>query len=308
MHWIKKACCALAFTFAATSGAHAQTKITLGHTGVADYLASFVAQERGFFKKHGLEVTFQQVAGGALAPGLQGGSLQMATLPPTNMLLGIDGGLDLVAVAGTSVTAKTDENFGLLAGAPSEIHKPEDLVGKKVGVPSIGGSLYVLARKWIADQGIDTGKVNFVEVNFPQTGDLLKSGTIDAGVSADPFLPRAVKAGNARVLAYFPAFLPENTSGVFYATTRKWAEANQAAVGQFRAAIAEAIEFTKANPEAAREDLAKYIKLPAPVLASIPTPRLSAEASPEQLSFWIDTMHGMELIRAKPDAGAIIAK
>jgi len=308
MHWLKKACCALAFGLAASSSAHAQTAITLGHTGVADYLASFVAQERGFFKKHGLDVTFQQVAGGALAPGLQGGSLQMATLPPTNMLLGIDGGLDLVAVSGTSVTAKTDENFGLLAGAPSGIHKAEDLPDKKVGVPSIGGSLYVLARKWIGDQGIDTKKVNFVEVNFPQTGDLLKNGTIDAGVSADPFLPRAVKAGNARVLAYFPASLPENTSGVFYATTRKWAEANAEAVSQFRAAIAEAIEFIDANPEAAREDLGKYIKLPAPVLASIPTPRLKEEVAPEQLAFWIDTMHDMEMIRTKPDPATIIAK
>ncbi|QJW83764.1 ABC transporter substrate-binding protein [Ramlibacter terrae] len=76
----------------ATMGVQAQTKVTVGHTGVADYLGAFVAQEEGFFRKHGLEVTFQQVAGGALVPGLQGGSLQMATLPPTNMLLANDGG------------------------------------------------------------------------------------------------------------------------------------------------------------------------------------------------------------------------
>ena len=308
MHWFKKACYALAFGVAATSSAQADTAITLGHTGVADYLASFVAQERGFFKNHGLNVTFQQVAGAALAPGLQGGSLQMATLPPTNMLLGIDGGLDLVVVSGTSVSKKTDENFGLLTGANANIQKASDLQGKKVGVPSIGGSLYVLARKWIGDQGIDTKKVSFVEVNFPQTGDLLKNGTIDAGVSADPFLPRAVKAGGAHVLAYFPASLPENTSGVFYATSGKWAKEHPEAVAGFRAAIAEAVKFVQENPEAAREDLAKYIKLPPPVLASIPTPRLQAEVTPDQLAFWIDTLYSMEMIRKKPDAAALIAR
>ncbi|HEY8360003.1 MAG TPA: ABC transporter substrate-binding protein, partial [Ramlibacter sp.] len=98
----------------ATVGAHAQTKVTIGHTGVAEYLGAFVAQEEGFFRKHGIDVTFQQVAGGALVPGLQGGSLQMATLPPTNLLLANDGGLDLVAVAGTSVLDKSDTNVGLL--------------------------------------------------------------------------------------------------------------------------------------------------------------------------------------------------
>lgn len=308
MHWLKKTCCALALGLATASIGYAQTSITLGHTGAADYLASFVAQERGFFKKHNLNVTFQQVAGGALAPGLQGGSHQIATLPPTNLLLGVDGGLDLVVISGTAVTTKTDKNSGLLAGAPSSVHKAEDLLGKKVGVPSIGGSLYVLARKWISDQGVDTSKVNFVEVNFPQTGDLLKNGTIDAGVSADPFLPYAISAGKARVLTYFPASLPENTAAVFYASTRKWADANPQAVSQFRAAIAEAIQYIEANPQAAREDLAKYIRLPAPVLAAIPTPRLQEQVTPEQLAFWIDTMHDMGLIRSKPDPNALIAK
>lgn len=294
----------LAVAFAATAGA--QTKITLGHTGVADYLASFVAKEQGYFEKHGLDVSFQQVAGAALVPGLQGGSLQVATLPPTNMLLAIDGGLDLVAIAGTSATAKDDKNMGLLAGADSGISNAKSLVGKKVGVPSIGGSLYVLARKWIADQGVDVQKVQFVEVNFPQTGDLLKGKTIDAGVSANPFMQRVVKTGNASVLAYFPASLPTDTSGVFYGATRKWADANPDAVKAFKAAIAEAVEFVKKNPEAARADLGKYIKLPAPVLASIPTPRLKADVTEAQIQFWIDTLYEMQMIRAKPVAATLI--
>jgi len=284
----------------------AQTKITLGHTGVADYLASMVAQEQGFFKKRGLDVTFQQVAGGALVPGLQGGSLQIATLPPTNMLLAIDGGLDLVVIAGTSATTKDDRNMGLLVGAASGISGPKGLVGKKVGVPSIGGSLYVLARKWIADQGVDVEKVKFVEVNFPQIGDMLRGGTIDAGVSADPFLQRIVKSGTGSVLAYFAASLPEDTSGVFYGTTRKWADANPQALKAFKEAIEEGVRFVKANPDAARADLAKYLKLPAPVLATIPTPRLKAEVTPPQLQFWIDTLYDMRMINKKPDAASLI--
>ena len=307
MQLFKRAAVATVLALAA-GVSHAQTKITLGHTGVAEYLGAFIAQEEGFFKKQGLEVTFQQVAGGALVPGLQGGSLQMATLPPTNLLLANDGGLDLVAVAGTSVLEKTDQNVGLLAGPNSGIVSAKDLVGKKVGVPSIGGFLYVMARKWIADRGVDVKQVNFVEVNFPQTADLLKSGSIQAGVSAAPFIGRAVQSGSGTVLAYFAADLPAQTTGVFYATTRQWATANPAAVKGFRAAIAEAVAFAEKDPQAARAHLAKYIKLPPEVLASIPMPRLYADVTEAQLRYWVDTMAEMGLTKSKSNPAQLIVR
>lgn len=288
--------------------AGAQTKITLGHTGVADYLGAFVAQEEGFFRKHGLNVTFQTVAGGALVPGLQGGSLQIATLPPTNMLLAIDGGLDLVAVAGCTVFDKTDTNAGLLVATNSPVQSPKDLAGKKVGVPSIGGFLYVMARKWVADKGVDPKQVNFVEVNFPQTADLLKSGTIDAGVSAQPFIARALQAKSARPLAYFPADLPPQTTGVFFGTTREWATAHPQAIKDFRAAIAEAVDFAQKNPQAAKAHLAKYVKLPPEVLAALPMPRLYADVTEPQLRYWVDTMAEMGLTKAKANPAQLLAR
>ena len=301
-------CLAAVLLMGAAMAVQAQTKITIGHTGVADYLGAFVAQEEGFFRKQGLEVAFQQVAGGALVPGLQGGSLQIATLPPTNMLLAIDGGLDLVAVAGTSVLDPSDQNVGLLVGPDGGIKSAKDLVGKKVGVPSIGGFLYVMARKWVSDKGVDPRQVNFVEVNFPQTADLLKAGTIQAGVSADPFIKRALANGSGTVLAYFAADLPPRTTGVFYGATRQWASANPAAVKGFRAAIAEAVAFVDKNPQAARVHLAKYIKLPPEVLASIPMPRLQAELTESQLRFWVETMAEMGLIKTKADAAQLIVR
>lgn len=299
---------AAALLAAAAFAAQAQTPLTLGHTGVAEYLGAFVAQEEGFFRKHGLDVTFQQVAGGALAPGLQGGSLQVATLPPTNLLLANDGGLDLVAVAGTSVMEKGDKNTGLLVGTSAGIDSAKDLAGKKLGVPSIGGFLYVMSRKWVIDQGVDPKRVNFVEVNFPQTGDLLKSGSIQAGVSADPFLKRAIATGAAKPLAYFADTLPPQTTGVLYASTRAWAAANPSAIKGFRAAIGEAVAFAQKNPQAARAHLGKYIKLPPEVLDSIPMPRLSADVTEPQLRYWVDTMHEMGLIKAKANAASLIAR
>lgn len=292
----------------ASLAVQAQTKIVVGHTGVAEWLSVYVAQEQGFFKKNGLDVTLQPVAGGALIPGLQSESLQVATIPPTQTLLAIDGGLDLMMLAGTSVVEKTDQNMGLVAGSSSGITTARDLVGKKVGVPSIGGFLYVMGRKWIKDRGVDPKSVGFVEVNFAQMNDLLKAGTVHAVVTAAPFLQRAVQTGNGQVLAYFPADLPSRTSGGFYTVARQWANANPQAARAFRAGIEEAAAFVQKDPQAARADMAKYIRLPPEMLTSIPLPRLAPEVSEAQLKFWVDAMGEMSLIKSAPDVQKLIFK
>lgn len=285
----------------------AQTKVTLGHTGVSEWLAAFVAQEEGLFRKNGLDVTLMQVPVGAIIPALQSDSVQLLTSPPTNVLLANEGGLDLVFVAGTSVTEKTDQNVAVVVSNASGIKVPQDLAGKKVGVGSIGGFLYVMGRKWIADNGVDPKQVSFVEVNFAQIPDLLKNGTIQAAVTVSPFVQRVVQGGAGSVLRYLPADLPSRTAGAFYTTTRAWAAANPQAVRGFRAAIVEAAAFTEKNPQAARAHLAKYIKLPPEVLASLPMPRLAPEVTEVQVKFWIDTMSELGLIKAKPAAAQLIA-
>lgn len=50
------------------SGALGQTKILLGYTGANAFLASFVAKEKGFFAKNGLDVTLQRIPTGSTIP------------------------------------------------------------------------------------------------------------------------------------------------------------------------------------------------------------------------------------------------
>jgi NitT/TauT family transport system substrate-binding protein len=304
--FIRRAAIALSALLIA-SAAHAQTKITLAHTGAFDFMSIFVAQEQGFFKQHGLDVTLQQLAGGVIMQGLQGGSLQMSIMAIPNMVLAAEAGLELVAIAGISVIDKTDKSSGLIVGMDSGIASAKDLIGKKVGVPSIGGYLYVMARKVAASQGLDPNQVNFVEVNLPQSSDLLKSGTIQAVSTADPFIQRAVQSGVGKPLVYYADLLPPQSTAAVYGSTRQWAEANPEAVKAFRAAIAEAVAFAEKNPDAARANFAKYVKLPPEVLSSLSMPRLFADVTEAQMRYWVETMSEMKMIKGKPDPARLIA-
>ena len=61
----------------------------------------------------------------------------------------------------------------------------------------------------LKESGVDYRKVSFVEAAFPQHGDLLRGGTLDAVVSADPFMSRITDSGAGYVASYYSTFLPE---------------------------------------------------------------------------------------------------
>jgi NitT/TauT family transport system substrate-binding protein len=63
--------------------------------------------------------------------------------------------------------------------------------------------------------------------------------------------------------------LPAGTIASVYSATSKWANANKNVVKSFQEALIEAIAFSKTNDVAVRESIARYTKLPPPVVANL---------------------------------------
>ena len=122
--------------------AQTTTKIVLGYTAVTDFASAFVAAEQGFFKKRNLDVELKFIPLNSTIPAaLQSDSLQIGGPTPSVFLQAVDGGLDLVVVAGAGVTSQSITGFGVVARSGSNIKTPQDFVGKKVGVPGLGAFL-----------------------------------------------------------------------------------------------------------------------------------------------------------------------
>ena len=72
-----------------------------GYTAVTDFASVFVAAEEGYFKKRGLDVELKFIPLNSTIPAaLQSDSLQIGGPTPSVFLQAVDGGLDLVLVAG----------------------------------------------------------------------------------------------------------------------------------------------------------------------------------------------------------------
>lgn len=291
--------------------AQAPTKIVFGYTAVTDFASVFVAAEEGYFKKRGLDVELKFIPINSTIPAaIQSDSLQIGGPTPSVFLQAVDGGLDHVVVAGGGVTAKSITGFGLVARAGSGIKTAQDTVGKKIGVPGLGAFLHVTFRAWLKSQGVDFKKVNFVEASFPQQGDLLRGGSLDAVVSADPFMSRITDSGAGYVVSYYSTFLPEGQPTIIHTARRDWVAQNPAAAKAFREALQEAATFM-ANPknnDKVRAAIGKYIKLPPEVIAKVQISPPGPVVTEKQLTYWVNLMKEQDMLKTTPDVSKLIVK
>lgn len=291
--------------------AQGTTKIVYGYTAVTDFASVFVAAEQGYFRKRALEVELKFIPINSTIPAaLQADSLQIGGPTPSVFLQSVDGGLDHVVVAGAGVTSKALTGFGLVARAGSGIRNAADCTGKKIGVPGLGAFLHVTFRGWLKSQGVDYKKVNFVEAAFPQHGDLLRGGSLDAVVTADPFMSRITDSGAGYVASYYSTFLPDGQPTIVHAARRDWVEKNPAAARAFREAVVEAAAFMQQakNDAAVRAAIGKYIKLPPEVLAKMQISPPGPVVTTKQLAYWVDLMKDQEMLKNPPDVARLIAK
>ncbi|MDP9931878.1 ABC transporter substrate-binding protein [Variovorax paradoxus] len=293
------------------SRAQSNPKIVFGYTAVSDFASVFLAAEEGYFKKRNLDVELKFIPLNSTIPAaLQSDSLQIGGPTPSVFLQAVDGGLDLVLVAGGGLTSKTITGFGLVARAGSGIKNPQDCVGKKIGVPGLGAFLHVTFRAWLKDSGVDYRKVNFVEASFPQHADLLRGGSVDAVVSADPFMSRITESGAGYVASYYSTFLPENNQTIVHAAKREWVVKNPAAARAFRESLVEAAAFMQQpkNDAKVRSAIGKYIKLPPEVLAKIQISPPGAMVNEKQLGYWVGLMKDQDMLKTPIDVAKLIAK
>ena len=113
----------------------------IGYASMSSVVTTlWVAQERGFFAKNGIDVQTIFIPGSpTLVASLNTGDLQFGYTGGTATLGAAAGGLDIKILAAFSNHIQTD-----LVVRP-EIKTPNDLKGKRIGVTSIGGTGWMSA-------------------------------------------------------------------------------------------------------------------------------------------------------------------
>jgi NitT/TauT family transport system substrate-binding protein len=161
-------------------GATAPNKIVMTTGSVSEREgAIYVAQEQGFFRKHGVDVSFVQVRNGPVGmAALSSGETQFHWGSVSGANLGaIAEGADLVFVAGF-----INRLTGMFMSNP-RIKKPEELRGKSIGVNSLSGGGWIFTMLTLDHWGLSPERD---KIQFRTLGDQsvmvqgFMAGTVDA--------------------------------------------------------------------------------------------------------------------------------
>jgi ABC-type nitrate/sulfonate/bicarbonate transport system substrate-binding protein len=157
----------------------------------------------------------------------------------------------IVSVIGTSfVDAQNFSAFYTLAD--SRIRSPRDLIGKRVGMNTVGAHSEFMLREWLTRGGLSRDEIKQVTlvaippVNSEQT---LRQRQLDVVTLGGILRDKALERGSLRAL-FSDYELFGSFSSASYVVTRRFLRANPKAARKFVEATARAIEWARAQPQA----------------------------------------------------------
>jgi ABC-type nitrate/sulfonate/bicarbonate transport system substrate-binding protein len=220
----------------------------------------WIAKDKKFFDKHGLDVQMILVSGGSLvAQMLASGEIQMTANAPASLVNLIAGGEKLSFFLGLSNTSP----FSLVT--QPNLRKAEELRGKRLGTARFGGSSHISALIALEYLGLNLKRDKIILVQTgvdPERMAALESKAIDAAMLQRVATKVMTSKGYYPLLNMNQAKIPYQNTGL--AMKRDFAGANPKAVEGIARAIIEGYGFifNKNNKPAVKEIIARNLRLP----------------------------------------------
>jgi ABC-type nitrate/sulfonate/bicarbonate transport system substrate-binding protein len=241
-----------------------------------DFVPLDVGMEKGFFKKHGLEIEEINFAGSAkLQQGLAADAIDLGLGSGPELLFVAKGNTDLAVCAFAGPMGLL-----LIVRPGAGIDKPADLKGKKISVSTVGGltdwAVHEASRQqgWGAD-GIQVTPLGSDEAQVAA----LRTKDIDGMAIDVAGAYRLEKEGAAKIVLHFSTVAPDFINHITYATN-KLIEQHPEQIRAFLEGWFETIAWMRANKD-------ETVKIAMPVMHQ--TAEITARAYDEIMPSFSDT-------------------
>ena len=238
-----------------SSGARAQTEITIGKIigGIGLHLPSYIAMDQGYYKAEGLNARFIELASPPMIRAGMSGNVNFVPIPSGGAQAVLRGGAKLKYVVNQSLSSQ------YVFVARPEIKTPEDLRGKTIGFARPGAADYdegatVLSRYFKMQLGRDY-KVLSLPGDPERVGALLNKD-IDAAMVSTAQAIRAVQGGMNIVLRTGDHL--QRVGGCFW-VAEEWYDKNQDTVAKFIRAIARGVMYVRTDKAGSIPTIKNYL-------------------------------------------------
>ena len=232
----------------------AQMKVMM-FPSVAYRLPVVVAQEKGMFEDHGVEIEIVPQPNNLQGiQALEATQSQAGQMSATTLAQGFQAGSDVKFFCGgvphvmSSMLAPVDSDLPSVEGGATPDEVLKSFEGKKVGVQTpVGTGFQMLLAAALEEAGVDVDKVTWVNVGGSNqvTQAALQNGDVDVAQASPPGTQTLVENGVAKNLIY----MPEGTAiygdlyGSGWAGPTEWLEENPETAKAFCDATAEALDY-----------------------------------------------------------------
>jgi NitT/TauT family transport system substrate-binding protein len=246
----------MVFVFLGLPVSDAADRVRIGLSSFTPINAAvWIADDKGLFKKNGIDAEV------ILMGGASAGGVSSLIAGDVQFLAGAGGAVISAGLNGADVVMVASiVNRGVQrVMARSDIRKPEDLRGKRVGVTRLGAASHLVLLMMLRAWGMNPGDVQTMQIgSSPAMMAALEKGGIDAAVLTEPTFFFAEDQGY-RVLADLADM------DIYYLhsmidTTRSFIRTHHDLALRFVRSYIEGIAFFKKNRKESIEVLAKKLR------------------------------------------------
>lgn len=237
----------------------AQAKSAEVKLGVQPWLGYgpwWIAEKKGYFEKHGLDVkvinfTWDQDMGAALAAG------QLDVIAAaTNFVISMrNQGIDLQGFILLDASFEADAIL-----APADINSIKDLKGKSIAY-EYGATSDLLLNYALKEHGMSKDDIKAVPMAAADAGLALISGRVDIAVTYEPYISAALREGKGYKSLYTSAERPGLISDLAVAE-RSYIEKNPDIIKALTLAWDDAVTFLNTHPDEGGKIIADAVGSP----------------------------------------------
>jgi NitT/TauT family transport system substrate-binding protein len=229
-------------------------RLPMGYIPNVQYAPFYVAVEKGFFAEQGIELEFDysyETDGVALVGANE---LQFSVVSGEQVPIARAEGLPIVYV----MAWYAKYPVAVISEANQNILHPEDLAGKRVGLPGLFGANYVGLRALMGHVGLDEEDLTLDSVGFNQV-EVLAAGTEDAVVGYVANEPIQLQAQGYDLNVILVAdYLDLVSNGII--TNETTIKENPELIRRMVSAILRGIQYTVENPQEAFEICFNFVE------------------------------------------------
>ncbi len=218
-------------------------------------LACWVALEKGFFQKEGVDVEVAGIfkAGPEEMSAFAANALDMGYVGEAPATTAVANGAARIVVLAQVNT----EGSAIVVRPGSSIKGVKDLVEKRMAIPGHSTVQDFLARKALLNSGVDPNRVKIIVLKPPEMIGALRTKQIDAFIAWEPYPAKAQTLEAGRVLLASREVWKDHPCCVLVADNGFLAKRREEAKAVVRAHV-KATDFINQHPEEAVRIAAEY--------------------------------------------------